>query len=61
MLLIGSAIVRFANTFSNVFATKDFVLFAIYIRNDGKVTRYALFQERNGPEVCFFCETGLAG
>ncbi|KAH9980691.1 hypothetical protein BJV74DRAFT_797980 [Russula compacta] len=52
MLLMGAAIVRFANTFLDAFkVAKDFVFFAIYVRDDGKVTRCALFQEPNGPEV----------
>lgn len=52
MLSTGAAIVRFANRFLDTFIAKDFVLFAIYIRPSGKVTRYLLFQEPNNPVVC---------
>jgi hypothetical protein len=54
MLLSGAAIVRFANKFLDRFKTaKNFVLIAIYIWEDGKVSRYSLFQEPNYPEVCW--------
>jgi len=54
MLLLGAAIVRFANRFLETFMTnEDFVLFAIYIWDNGEVTRYSLFQEPNNPEVCY--------
>jgi hypothetical protein len=63
MLLTGAAIVRFANGFLNRFmATKDFVLCAIYIWEDGEVSRYSLYQEPNNPEVCWTLYiTKLAG
>jgi hypothetical protein len=51
MLLEGAAIVRFANRFLNTFmANEDFVLFAIYVWDNGQVTRYSLFQELD--KVC---------
>jgi hypothetical protein len=53
MLLTGASIVRFANRFLDTFMAKDFVLFAIYIWEDGKVTRHSLFQEPNNPVVCW--------
>lgn len=52
MLLSGAAVVRFANKFLDRFkAAKNFVLFAIYIWDDGKVNWYSLFQEWNGTKV----------
>jgi hypothetical protein len=54
MLLTGAAIVRFANGFLDRFkATKNFVLCAIYVWENGRVTRYSLFQELNNPAVCW--------
>ena len=32
---------------------KDFVLFAIYIWDDGTVSRYSMYQELNGAEACW--------
>jgi hypothetical protein len=63
MLLTGAAIVRFANRFLDAFmVAKNFVLFAIYIWDSGKVTRYSLFQELNNPVVCWTLYiTKLAG
>ncbi len=53
MLLSGAAVVCFANKFLDGFkAAKNFVLFAIYIWEDGKVGHYSLFQDRNSPKVC---------
>ena len=53
LLLSGAAVVRFANKFLDRFSVaKDFVLFAIYIWDDGTVTRYSLYQEPNNPKVC---------
>jgi hypothetical protein len=54
MLLSGAAVVRFANKFflDGFKAAKDFVLFAIYIWEDGRVGRYSLFQDPNSPKVC---------
>lgn len=53
MLLTGTAIVRFANRFLDKFKTeKNFVFFAIYVWDDGKVTRYSLFQDQTALEVC---------
>ncbi len=52
MLLCGAAVVRMANKFSDKFmVAKDFVLFAIYIWDDGRATRYSMYQEPNNPEV----------
>jgi len=52
MLLMGAAVVRFANKFLDAFMkNKNFVLCAIYIWDSGRVTRYSLFQEPNNPEV----------
>jgi len=52
MLLIGAAVVRFANKFLHRFK-REFVLFALCIRDDGEVSRYSLFQERNAKSVCW--------
>jgi len=52
MLLQGAAIVRFANTFLNTFKAKNFVLVAIFVHDDGKATRYFLFQRQNDRTVC---------
>jgi len=52
MLLQGAAVVRFANTFLNTFNAKNFVLFAIFVYDDGNATRYTLFQQRNHRTVC---------
>ncbi len=52
MLLQGAAIVRFANTFLTAFQ-KDFVLAAIFVWEDGRAPRYALFQEQNYRVVCY--------
>ena len=52
MLLMGAAVVRFANKFLDAFMkNKNFVLCAIYIWDGGRVTRDSLFQEPNNPEV----------
>ena len=63
MLLCGASVVRFANKFLKKFiAAKDFVLFAIYIWENGKVSRYSLYQESNNQEVCWtLYTTKLAG
>jgi len=69
MLLQGAAVVRFANTFLNAFKTKHFVLVAIYVRENGRATRYCLFQRQNGRAVpvchggcaLFISELALAG
>jgi hypothetical protein len=48
MLLQGSAVVRFANTFIEAFKPeKNFVLVAIYIDNQGEVKFYIIFQDRD--------------
>jgi len=54
MLVMGAAVVRFANTFLNRF-NGEFVLFAIYIWDDGQVSRYSLFQvqDRDDKSVCW--------
>ena len=52
MLLCGASVVRMANNLLDKFmVAKDFVLFAIYIRGDGRATRYSMHQEPNNPEV----------
>jgi hypothetical protein len=63
MLLSGAAIVRFANKYLDRFiVAKDFVLFAIYIWDNGKVNCYSLFQKPNNPQVCWtWYITKLAG
>jgi hypothetical protein len=54
MLLLGGAIVRFANKIVDRFMEKkNFVLFAIYIWENGQVSRYSLFQEQDGAGVCW--------
>jgi len=54
MLLTGAAVVRFANRDLDRFMVdKNFVLFAIYIWDNGKVYCYSMFQEPNSPEVCW--------
>jgi len=54
MLLTGGAVVRVANRFMGRFkAFKCFVLCAMYVWDNGAVTRYSLFQELNNPEVCW--------
>ena len=44
MLLRGAPIVHFANTFLDAFK-EDLVLVAIFIWNNGKATRYTMFQK----------------
>ena len=63
MLLTGAAVVRIANRLLDRFmATKNYVLCAIYVWDNGEVTRYSLFQEFNTPEVCWTSYiTNLAG
>ena len=63
MLLAGASTVRFANTFLDTFKEeKDFVLFAIYVWDNGRVTRFTLFQEQGKSEVCWTLYiTKLAG
>ena len=57
MLLQGAALVRFANAFLGDFKEKrDFVLIAIFVRDAGTATRYALFQTDNSQDseaVCY--------
>ena len=52
LLLMGATIVHFANRFLDAFMKKDFILFAIYIWDNGQVSRYSLFQKPNNLEVC---------
>jgi hypothetical protein len=53
MLTTGAFIVRFANRFSEAFCKeKNFVLCAIFIRDNGKVTRYSLFQLHDETVCC---------
>jgi hypothetical protein len=64
LLVQGASVVRFANKFVEKFKRKkDFVLFAMYVWDNAKITRYALFQEPNKPAaVCWtLCMTKLAG
>jgi len=63
MLLMGGAIVRFANKFLDRFnENENFVLIAIYIWETGEVTHYSLFQEPNNRAVCWVSYlTKLAG
>jgi hypothetical protein len=52
MLLCGAFVVRMANMFLDRFMKeKNFVLFAMYIWEDGKVTRYSLFQKLGESKV----------
>ena len=57
MLLQGAALVRFANEFLGDFKEKrDFVLIAIFVRDAGTATRYALFQTgspQDSEAVCY--------
>jgi hypothetical protein len=60
MLLTGASIVRFANKFLNAFCReKNFVLCAIFIKDDGFATRYSLYQQQNDCRVC--CALYFAG
>ena len=63
MLLVGAAIVRFANKFLDGFKKKkDFVLFAMYVWDDAHITRYSLFQGQASAVVCWTSYlTKLAG
>ncbi|KAL0945080.1 hypothetical protein HGRIS_001024 [Hohenbuehelia grisea] len=57
MLLSGAAIVRFANGFLDAFKQeRDFVLITIYIRENGAVDWYTLFQIRNESRVHYSLE-----
>jgi hypothetical protein len=52
MILCGAFVVRMANMFLDRFIKeKNFVLFAMYIWEDGKVTRYSLFQKLGESKV----------
>ncbi|KAH9968969.1 hypothetical protein BC827DRAFT_300286 [Russula dissimulans] len=54
MFLTGAAVVPFANTFLDAFKKeKNFVLFAMYVWDNGQVSRYSLFQESPGPAVYY--------
>jgi hypothetical protein len=54
MLLTGATVVRFANKFLDRFKdAKNFVLFAIFIWSDSKVSCFSLFQLPNDPVVCW--------
>ena len=58
MLTTGAFIVRFANHFLNAFCQeKNFVLCAIFIWDNGQVTRFTLFQQQiqnqNDEVVCY--------
>lgn len=52
MLLQGAAIVHFANRFLKVFRQqRNFVLCAIFIRGNGNVSHYTLYQSQSDGEV----------
>jgi|HubBroStandDraft_5_1064220.scaffolds.fasta_scaffold136353_2 hypothetical protein len=54
MLLSGATVVRFANRYLDGFkADKNFVLFALYIWDNGEVYCYSLFQVPNSSKVCW--------
>jgi hypothetical protein len=54
MLLMGAVVVRLANKFLDSFKeSKKFVLIAIYIWSDAKVSRFSLFQEPDNTKVCW--------
>jgi len=53
MLTTGAFIVRFANHLGTFHQEKNFVLCAIFIWDDGRVTRYTLFQQLNDEAVCY--------
>lgn len=62
MLLCGASVVRFANKFLDKFMeAKDFVLFAMYIWEDGGATRYLLYQKPDSSTVWISYITELAG
>ena len=53
MLLMGAAVVRFANKFLAAFRDKqNFVLCALFIYDDGEAARFTLFQEPDSQVVC---------
>jgi hypothetical protein len=53
MLTTGAFIVRFANQFSKAFfKEKNVVLCAIFIWDNGKATRYSLFQLHDETVCC---------
>jgi hypothetical protein len=53
MLLTGASVVRFANKFVSAFRKEmNYVLCAIFIWDDGKATRYTMFQQQNDNRVC---------
>jgi hypothetical protein len=52
MLLMGAAVVRFANKFLDAFEKeKNFVLCALFIFDNGDATRFILFQQQNDQAV----------
>ena len=54
MLLLGSAVVRFANNFLEEFmANRNFVIFTMYIWEHGEATRYLLYQDSDNSKVCW--------
>ena len=63
MLLMGAAVVRFANNFLEAFKEqKNFVLCAAFIYDEGTATRYTLFQKQNDQAVrCVLYINELAG
>ena len=62
MLLVGAAVVRFANKFLDAFLKeKNFVLCALFIYDSGHVNCFTLFQKRNDPAVCRVLYTNELG
>ena len=62
MLLQGATIVRFANTFLDAFKGKDIIFIAIFIWDNGRATRYTLFQKQDEQGVyCAWYICKLAG
>ena len=65
MFTTGAFIVRFANRFLKAFEKKNFVLCAIFIWDNGRASRYTLFQlqVQNDDAVCcaLLCNKQLAG
>ena len=56
MFLEGAAIVRFANTFLDAFKVKDFILVAMFVRENGSVLQCFLYQLQHDDAVrCILC------
>jgi hypothetical protein len=53
MLLMGAAVVRFANKFLDAYKNmQNFALCAMFIHDDGEVSHFTLFQDQNNKAVC---------